>query len=778
MIPIPRGNLISVAGWLGGWLAGIISRSTVEDRDRQNTLKWEKRESWVRSISFEALRTVRASNVIATRTPWILEDGLETLQHCIHLRNHSVGRRSCNQAASILKFPYSKRSAHQSVAVAVQNLSLRLPSSRTTCIGDVGSHLNRLSSTEQADGESGGERPECAETRTDIKRYQFASGRGGQCLVPLGYLRLGEPDPMSQREPASRSASPRISRSPPTGTSTSPSSHQSDSRRAGNQPASSGGQLESGGIPRTNGDLTQSVPQRGFGVRNILNPAETQLSPTRTPTSVSGPPGGRPLHPSPGQQGPAFESTPSTPRPFLFPGRGMTSQQQANPAASGQFPLGPPLTDRDSPASTHSHPGFGAARRILTPRSPRVGGTGHAPPPRVLNAPQSHYYPAAPSAPNRGFPADLPAPGQHVQSPQISGPQPLAPHFGRIHTPGVGPPTTLAPLSALPPRSLSQPIPSQFNTPGQESHHSRTSSGSQPSPHAFGSTPPYSTGVPPSNRVSFPPSLPVGDSRWAGGLGGAVQAGPGVRGMMGVDGHAAMNVGGEPLIVPLDMYNGSKQADEKRQRNAGASARFRARKKDKEIQQGLRIQELESQNRELLKRQQEAESERDRYRSDRDRLRDIVYRTPGISELAYQGPPSPISTRSAGSFPERSPLAPNPTPLPMPTYGAADPVTGERATRRRRTDPQLEYSPSYAAQTGLPSIPQPIHTPLSQPGTPSAAGRTSRLPPLRLDQPAGTPTTGPSTTSTPVQSFPPYKREPYETGWATRPSAPHDPSQR
>ncbi|KAI5867989.1 hypothetical protein GGS23DRAFT_6030 [Durotheca rogersii] len=271
----------------------------------------------------------------------------------------------------------------------------------------------------------------------------------------------------------------------------------------------------------------------------------------------------------------------------------------------------------------------------------------------------------------------------------------------------------------------------------------------------------------------------MGDSRWSSGFGGAIQGGAGVRGMMGVDGHAAMNVGGEPLIVPLDMYNGSKQADEKRQRNAGASARFRARKKDKEIQQGMRIQELESQNRELQKRQHEIESERDRYRSDRDRLRDIVYRTPGISELAYQGPPSPISTRSGGSFPERSPLAPNPPPPPMPAYGAADPITGERATRRRRTDSQLEYSPSYAAaQTGLPSIPQPTHAPISQPGTPSTAARNPRLPPLRLDQPAGTPSAGPSTTSTPVQSFTPYKREPYETGWATRPSAPHDPGQR
>ncbi|KAI0850945.1 hypothetical protein F5Y00DRAFT_22694 [Daldinia vernicosa] len=583
---------------------------------------------------------------------------------------------------------------------------------------------------------------------------------------------------MSQRDPGSRSASPRISKSPPEGTSTSPNSQQSDPRRLSNQLASNGS-LKSGSISRTNGDLVQSLPQRGFGVPNILNPTETHPSPTGTTSSAASGPSGARLHPSPNIQGSTFESSPTASRPFMYQNHGMTSQQQ-NQAAGGLPPQGPPPADRGSPASIHSHREIlGATRRILTPRSPRASAGGHIPPPQVLNTPQQHYYPAPPSTSNRGFPAESPI-GQHAQSPRINGPQPLGSQFGRVHPSGVGPPTTLAPLTTPPPRSLSQPIASQFNPPGHEPQQPQGSAGNHMRSHLYGQTPPYSTGVPPSARFP-PPSLPVGDSRWSSILGSAGQMGsPGVRGMMSMDGHAAMNVGGEPLIVPLDMYNGSKQADEKRQRNAGASARFRARKKDKEIQQGMRIQELESQNRELLKRQQEAENERDRYRNDRDRLRDIVYRTPGISELAYQGPPSPISTRSGGSFAERSPLASNQPTLPMPSYGSADPVTGERAARRRRTDPQLEgYSPSYGmAQTNLPSMSQPVHTPLSQPGTPSSMARTSRLPPLRLDQPAGAPSSGPPTSGTPVQSFPAYKREPYETGWATRSSAPHDPSQR
>ncbi|KAI1450847.1 hypothetical protein F5Y02DRAFT_5642 [Annulohypoxylon stygium] len=583
---------------------------------------------------------------------------------------------------------------------------------------------------------------------------------------------------MSQRDPASRSASPRISRSPPAGTSTSPNSHLTDPRRSSNLPAS-GGPLESSVIPRTNGELTQSLPQRGFGVRNILNPAETQPSPTGTTSSVaSGPSSGHPLHPSPNLQGSTYESSPTSSRPPMYQGHGMVTQQ-TNPATGSQ-PLGQSPGDRGSPASIqshhshHSHHSIGT-RRILTPRSPRVSATGNM---SSSNAPHHHhYYPGPSSGPNRGYPAEPPTPGQHAQSPRIGGPQPLAPQFGRVHHSGVGPSTTLAPLTTPPPRPLSHPsASSHYSAPGPETQQSQGGPVHQPRPHSFGPIPSYQSAIPGSR--GFPSSLPA-DSRWPGVLGGQGQGPSSVRGMMGMDGHAAMNVGGEPLIVPLDMYNGSKQADEKRQRNAGASARFRARKKDKELQQGMRIQELESQNRELLKRQQEAESDRDRYRSDRDRLRDIVYRTPGISEFAYQGPPSPISTRSGGSFAERSPLGSNPPSLPMPSYGNTDPVTGERAARRRRTDPQLEFGPSYGGpQTSLPSMPQSTHAPLSQPGTPSAMARTSRLPPLRLDQPAGTPTTGPPTSSTPVQNFPPYKREPYETGWATRPGAPHDPSQR
>ncbi|KAI0014086.1 hypothetical protein F4779DRAFT_206008 [Xylariaceae sp. FL0662B] len=571
---------------------------------------------------------------------------------------------------------------------------------------------------------------------------------------------------MSQRKPASRSASPRTSTSPPIGTNTSPNSQPPELRGGGNT-STDNGPSESGGIPRTNGELLPSFPPRGLGVRNILNPAEVQPS--------AGRPEGSSTTSTAQLSSSGFESGRTTPQPFPLQGHGMAGRQPTNPSPGGQPSLGPPPTDHGSPASTQSFPALAATRRILTPRSPRASSVGHGPVPRSLNPQPSQYYSVAPAAQSRGFPSDHPAPGQHDRSPRVNSPQPLAPHFGRAHPPGGVPPTSLAPL-ATPPRSLSQPTPGQFNAPAQEPRHPQGRPGSQIRPHAIGSTSPYPAAMQHGNRHS----LPAGDSMWPGGLGAGSQTGPStVRGIA----ESALSINplhGESFIVPIDVYQGSRQADEKRQRNAGASARFRARKKDKEIQQSVRIQELETQNRELERRRQDAENERDRYRTERDRLRDIVYRTPGISELAFQGPPSPISTRSGGSFAERSPLAPAPPPPPMHPYGVADPITGERATRRRRTDPQLEFigQPYGPGQTTLPPIPPSSYgTPLSQPGTPSAAARTSRLPPLRLDQPAGPPTTGPSTSSTPVQSFPPFKRE-YESGWATRSSGPHnDPGQ-
>lgn len=191
------------------------------------------------------------------------------------------------------------------------------------------------------------------------------------------------------------------------------------------------------------------------------------------------------------------------------------------------------------------------------------------------------------------------------------------------------------------------------------------------------------------------------------------------------------------------------------------------------MQKETLIQKLENRNQDLQRRLRDVES-------DRDRLRDIVHRTPGISDLAYRGARSPPPRGGPESVPP-------PPPLPPGTYATAESGSGERPSRRRRTDPQSEYNNPYAyssasASASASAIPIPTTLPpptnyshpLSRPDTPSST-RTERLPPLRLEQAMGAPpatTFEPHRTGTPTQSFPPYRREHHESGWATNPRRP------
>ena len=88
-----------------------------------------------------------------------------------------------------------------------------------------------------------------------------------------------------------------------------------------------------------------------------------------------------------------------------------------------------------------------------------------------------------------------------------------------------------------------------------------------------------------------------------------------------LEGHTMLRMssgmGGEPLEVILDTNNASRQMDEKRQRNAYASSRHRRRKKEE-------VQFLEGELRDVKLRLQMVEQERDFYRADRARLREIV----------------------------------------------------------------------------------------------------------------------------------------------------------
>ncbi len=128
--------------------------------------------------------------------------------------------------------------------------------------------------------------------------------------------------------------------------------------------------------------------------------------------------------------------------------------------------------------------------------------------------------------------------------------------------------------------------------------------------------------------------------------------------------------------LEVDVLAASRAADEKRSRNAGASARFRQRRKEKENEADNRIKELEQ--------------ERDFYRGDRDRLRDVVFNTPGLKHHARWRPSSPQAMPSA-SFQELMPQTAHSQPISQTAFQVKHP-TSQRTSKRRRTDTRGGYT--------------------------------------------------------------------------------------
>jgi len=599
---------------------------------------------------------------------------------------------------------------------------------------------------------------------------------------------------MSQRGSAIHPASRRSSQSPlRDGVPSSPSqqnlTHQDDS--SARPPHDPGGALGAESEGRGGGHRRGS---RASGVHNILNPSGPRL-----PHPESSPPLPRPS----GEASPPLKmgtgpyggnSSPS--RQAARQGQGAATPQPAHQqAAPSQSPVGPPPSG--SPTAGHPY-ALAATRRILTPKSPRAASLSRAAM-RSVEA-QQRFSNLPPNAPRGGG-----GPG-HDASP-LGGP----PTLGALHQfPGsmsgqginAAPPPS-RPTSGLS-RSLSQPM----------MGHGMPTTSSQEPPRDLGGRPLFSPGPPfatpmPQNRAM------MGEARWAAGVVGQLPpSGSAGRTLQLGDGQqhllAITPTHGEEILIPVDYHQASKQADEKRQRNAGASARFRQRKKEREKEQQQGLQKLESENRDLEKkiealekRNQELEAERDFYRGERNRLRDIVSRTPGISEWADRGPPSPTPSRSGGSYAaDNSPLpAPAPpTPLPHPLYphphalahphpsssSYGDPSMLERPARRRRTDSEPHLgTPSYRPTTPaslppLPGGPPPAYAIPQSPHLAASPG-TARLPPIRFEHPLpASETPPPGQTGLPpappqvgqASAYPSYSKAPYETGWATGPRGP------
>ncbi|EGU84356.1 hypothetical protein FOXB_05131, partial [Fusarium oxysporum f. sp. conglutinans Fo5176] len=220
----------------------------------------------------------------------------------------------------------------------------------------------------------------------------------------------------------------------------------------------------------------------------------------------------------------------------------------------------------------------------------------------------------------------------------------------------------------------------------------------------------------------------------------------------------------------------SKKADEKRQRNAVASTRHRRKKKIMQEENSKQLQELRDERRLMEIRIEELIQQRDFYREDRNRLRDIVAQTPSISGLAA-GPPSPTISTS-NSYAETGSLASRPSG--SMSYG--DVLANERPAQRRRTDDHPEYSlPPYGSPaSGHPSASPSGLSPMrmsgyggpSRPSSAASSASGERLPPLRVME--GLPPTGPPPGPGVQEQDPrtgqwvPVQPRVPETGWATR----------
>ncbi|KAM5360069.1 hypothetical protein ACJA88_014954 [Fusarium oxysporum] len=254
------------------------------------------------------------------------------------------------------------------------------------------------------------------------------------------------------------------------------------------------------------------------------------------------------------------------------------------------------------------------------------------------------------------------------------------------------------------------------------------------------------------------------------GMGGSLFGVEGQQALLGLPGSEA------PISVYIDFSQASKKADEKRQRNAVASTRHRRKKKIMQEENAKQLKELRDERHLMEIWIEELIQQRDFYREDRNRLRDIVAQTPSISGLAA-GPPSPTISTS-NSYVETGLLASGPSGFMG--YGG-DTVSNARPVKRRRTDDHPEYSlppygsPASAHPTASPSgppMPIPGYGAPSCPSSVASSASGERLPPLRAME--GRPPTGPPPWPGVQEQDPrtgqwlPVQPRITKAGWATR----------
>ncbi|KAF5703966.1 hypothetical protein FGLOB1_8784 [Fusarium globosum] len=552
---------------------------------------------------------------------------------------------------------------------------------------------------------------------------------------------------MSHTGPASQHASRRSSRSPLGDDQVSPSSvrHRQLSDRDLRQDVSN--------VPYTNGEeRLQQVPQKTLGVHNILNPMEPRLL-------ASGGNGHLPPTARPSESVTPGQAVGSISGPFTgaraFPPAQPASISLPGTPLGPMTPIGGPSSGRNSPTA-FPFPVVNSARPRASPtQHPRAISVSHVPSRESDGRQSLHSFPSA----KRPF-EDITPEDTRTQYPHLhpltgapTGPPSAMSDHGRLHSQPLASPGTQAPLSTFP----SSHAPGRTQPPLV---HSQTSY----SPNMQAGRPFPSPG-PPSESAS-----PWSETLRRHGMGGSLFGVEGQQAMLALPGSEA------PIPVHMDFSQASKKADEKRQRNAVASTRHRRKKKIMQEENSKQLQELRDERRLMEIRIEELIQQRDFYREDRNRLRDIVAQTPSISGLAA-GPPSPTISTS-NSYAETGSLASGPSG----SMGYGDVLSNERPAQRRRTDDHPEYSlPPYgspasghpsASPSGLPPMPMPGYGGPSRPSSAASSASGERLPPLRAmeGRPPTGPPPGPGVQEQDLRTgqWVPVQPRVTETGWATR----------
>ncbi|KAK2020513.1 hypothetical protein LX32DRAFT_318583 [Colletotrichum zoysiae] len=571
---------------------------------------------------------------------------------------------------------------------------------------------------------------------------------------------------MSQRGPASHTTTTTTAQAPTQSPTQAPFGSQSTSQHQGS-PASQNVAT----TPSAAGGERHPFGPRSLGIRGLINEAQSEGS-----AAEMSQPRGIDAQTSPYGMPPRQYST-SGERQYTYQSHGPLGSQPGTPAGHPTTtPLGHTPSEHNSPKSGFPFPSMGAPRQMLSPRETRAASMSQA----SMRAPEPHQTHYMPPRAKRPYPGDDGPSEPHRTAPGH-------PFSGPAHH---GPPSAGIASLTTPSRSMSQPMIGHMPPGSAERHqlppmtrdpHGRGGSeyhGQPMLPPGQGFPPPQSPGIPvwstPGAGTSLYQSLRSDVTKAEGGM---VVRLPGEEG---------------GILIPVDVHQASKQADEKRQRNAGASARFRQRKKERDQEQIANLQKLEQRSRDLEARLRDMTQERDFYRDERNRLRDVVLRTP-LSDMA-NGPPSPTSPRSGGgSMAETSPLTQAPM-LPHQSqqqqqqqqqqqhgYASSDASSVERPARRRRTESAQtpEFSmPSYgtpAPQTGnLPPMQAPAYGMMPQQRPPSTTPGGERLPPLRVMEGSY-----PGSDAGPHMAaggggpmYPSYARVPHETGFASRTPGP------